>query len=578
MNPITSEQGLQMMGGGGGTAKGVPTVLNVQDSPYKAKGDGRAVTDAAITTGTNVLTSATAAFTVADIGKLVNIVGAGAAGALLSTTISGFTNATTVTLTVNAGTTVSGKAAAITSDDGAAFAQALSDAHAAGGGVVYVPQVLGFYGINQLLDVGDDVWLKGGGRTGTRMTWMSDLGAASAGLRTGPNSTAPAGTPSGSNYPMISDLELVGPGDQNSALNVAPCAMPAVIMRDNGRLVQCNCYGWFCGPSFFGNHQKVSDCKFAANMHGVQWAATPASFGNQSLSDIECVGNKFSGFYIHGTNMIDSCNLVNVHLGFQPFGIYKDNNGAYDHGFLTSSDLINFSFEALGNGCLFDNGKAKDIRGIHFHGPGSGTWFNATYKIAALPADYAIVANTLLDCDIYGIGSFQNAGALGFFDINTARNVMFWDAANMIANSTNALPIFKAANLAENVYLFGAYGVRCKMMKVGGATNPVVFDVMYLAQAGNNTCAKDGAGSGGSDIPVGVLQSQVNSGVWGVIAIEGNTQVNMQAALTVPSYVKADVVNRGKAVVGAVGDGGLALGYSDDLTAGVARVVLTKGG
>jgi hypothetical protein len=70
------------------------------------------------------------------------------------------------------------------------------------------------------------------------------------------------------------------------------------------------------------------------------------------------------------------------------------------------------------------------------------------------------------------------------------------------------------------------------------------------------------AAGGGSDIPVGVLQVQVNNGVWGIVAIEGNSQVNMQAALTAPSYVKADVVNRGKAVVGAVGDGGLMLGYS----------------
>jgi hypothetical protein len=331
MNPILSEQGLQMMGGGGASAKGVPTVLNVRDTPYRAKGDGRSF-QAAITTATNVLTAGTAAFTASDIGKLVNIVGAGAAGGLLSTTLSGVTNSTTATTTVNASTTVSNQVCTLSSDDGPAFASALSDAHANGGGAVYVPQVAGFYGINQLLDVPDDVWLKGGGRTGTRMCWMSDLGAASGGVRTGPNTTQPSNTPAGANYTLVTDLELVGPGDQNSALNTAPCQMPAVILRDNARLIACNAYGWFAGVSMLGNHQKIEDCRLSQNMHGVMWPIGASTFSNQYIEDSEIVGNKFASLYVHGENMIDGCGFINTHLGFGPYCIYKDNNGTLQQG------------------------------------------------------------------------------------------------------------------------------------------------------------------------------------------------------------------------------------------------------
>lgn len=68
----------------------------------------RQVTDGAISSGAAVLTSATAVFTAADVGRQVIVMGAGAAGVPLHATIQTFTNATTVSLTVAAGTTVTG--------------------------------------------------------------------------------------------------------------------------------------------------------------------------------------------------------------------------------------------------------------------------------------------------------------------------------------------------------------------------------------------------------------------------------------------------------------------------------------
>src|SRR5258708_5742670 len=65
---------------------------------YGAKGDGRQLADGVMTNGSATLTSATAAFTAADVGKVI-IVNQGTQGAQvnpLCTTITGFTNATTV--------------------------------------------------------------------------------------------------------------------------------------------------------------------------------------------------------------------------------------------------------------------------------------------------------------------------------------------------------------------------------------------------------------------------------------------------------------------------------------------------
>jgi len=76
------------------------------------KADGRVITDAAITSGTNQLTSVTANFTAADTGRTARVAGAGAAGATLVATLT-YVNATTVTTSANAGTTVSGATASI---------------------------------------------------------------------------------------------------------------------------------------------------------------------------------------------------------------------------------------------------------------------------------------------------------------------------------------------------------------------------------------------------------------------------------------------------------------------------------
>lgn len=111
--------------------------ISVKD--YGAKVDYRVVTDAAMTSGSATLTSATAAFTAADVGKWFKVTGAGAAGIPLYGTISGYTNATTVTLSVTAGTTVSGKRAWFCTDDTTAIQAAIDACSAAGGGRVVIP-------------------------------------------------------------------------------------------------------------------------------------------------------------------------------------------------------------------------------------------------------------------------------------------------------------------------------------------------------------------------------------------------------------------------------------------------------
>ena len=65
-----------------------------------------AAVNVSITTGTPDLTAASALFTEADVGRTVQVIGAGVAAAVLNTTISAFVSTTAVTLADNASTTV----------------------------------------------------------------------------------------------------------------------------------------------------------------------------------------------------------------------------------------------------------------------------------------------------------------------------------------------------------------------------------------------------------------------------------------------------------------------------------------
>ena len=110
------------------TAFALSSYPYVNVKSYGAKGDMRFVVDAAMTSGSTTVTSATIAFTSADVGKSVRVAGAGAAGADLYTTVSSVTNGTTAILAASASTPVSSAWIRVATDDTAAIRNAITAA------------------------------------------------------------------------------------------------------------------------------------------------------------------------------------------------------------------------------------------------------------------------------------------------------------------------------------------------------------------------------------------------------------------------------------------------------------------
>lgn len=115
------------------TAAQVAIILGLPISPvrdYGAKFDHRVVFDGATTGATGIITSATAAFVAADVGKRITLAGAGASGVVYVGSIVSLNSGTSVNVTPNTSTTVSGKGLQIHTDDLTAWNNIVTDVNA----------------------------------------------------------------------------------------------------------------------------------------------------------------------------------------------------------------------------------------------------------------------------------------------------------------------------------------------------------------------------------------------------------------------------------------------------------------
>lgn len=218
------------------SGSGATVVNNLEDKggqvynvkAYGAKGNGAMLFDATMTSGSADLSSASASFTSADVGKLICVAGAGTSGGQLCTTISSVIDANNIVLAVPASTSVTSAAVTYASNDDAAFNATLA-AVEVDGGVFYVPP--GIYGLTEqiALPPGVPIIFKGAGDslTNTANNYINNIPATNAmnGSRlvwlttslSGP-AFAISGTSGNTNWTasdVLEDISLIGGAGNN---------------------------------------------------------------------------------------------------------------------------------------------------------------------------------------------------------------------------------------------------------------------------------------------------------------------------------------------------------------------------
>lgn len=139
---------------------------------YGALGNGRQLTDGSIASGLAVVSSPSYTFVAADVGKLISVAGAGAAGAVLNGTISTVSANGAATVSVTAGTTVTGTGVVtFGTDDSAAIQATVTAANAAGGGLIVPGEAI--YIMASSVQWLSNVSMKGNGWSKTVFFWLS---------------------------------------------------------------------------------------------------------------------------------------------------------------------------------------------------------------------------------------------------------------------------------------------------------------------------------------------------------------------------------------------------------------------
>lgn len=253
---------------------------NVKD--YGAVGDGRRVTNATITSGQNTVTSATAAFTAGDVGKVAVFDGAAAAGAVLATTIASYVSPTQVTLTANAATTVAANGNFFcATDDATAINNALTDA-AATGGIVWTPP--GLYGITATITVPGGVTLEGVGIDYATTSWYplrgSILVCATAALNPAVSlGSDQSSSSSGATAPKLRGLIVDG---ANLATNVVKT------MGRRSRIERCQVYSGTASSIWLSGQNGYIDRTIA----GQRAVGICFNVGNNDNKLISCEGRQ----------------------------------------------------------------------------------------------------------------------------------------------------------------------------------------------------------------------------------------------------------------------------------------------
>ena len=210
---------------------------SVTDVPYGAKADMKMVTDAAMRSGAKMLSSSSALFTRADIGKAVAVGGAGMSGGVLTTKIAAVADPHTVTLQAAAATTITGGRVAYGTDNTMAFQNALDAQFKAHGGKVEVPSgaylLLGTLNLPRFVRLHGDLMLPAslsGALPGGQAPEQSPLiGGTTLGMVEGfGNADAPPFITVNTNS-MVEGLAIYNPLQTNAEDATAPTPAPWAI-------------------------------------------------------------------------------------------------------------------------------------------------------------------------------------------------------------------------------------------------------------------------------------------------------------------------------------------------------------
>jgi len=552
----TMSGGLMVTATGGNTARSVQDraadVVNVLD--YGARGNTIGLSGGAITAGTSAFTCAGAAFTSADVGKVIIVHGCGTAGAPQQGTINAVTSGTALTVSFTAVTTVTSANFHYGADDTAAITSAITAARNTAKAVHFPARTYWLATQNAAISLtrvaligegtvanffpytGGSVLFIGNSTTaafnGVAGTTVRNMAFYYPGIDGGP--TTPAV------YPPLFEADAASAGEANNWLESVRVlnAYRVFHVTTAGSLARtfisnCLMYGVdavFYMQSGFADTVQVTNCYFGPGAFGAEATNAPANLQTYTCANGAVFRLSLTGNYTYG----DGLSWLGGLVGSYRYAIQVT------AGVLDVSVISGVNFDGVGS-VLDVTGSARVVTTTF---AGGEMWCNNPRDGSQTPNAFNL--NTSGACDIEISGVYV-ANALGHF---------FWDAQGTL--SSLVLSACSINHWGRSTTAGTYYGVGC----------PVGQPNATITISGNKF---DGDRTGVTSTVVAVEPAG------GTVAIAGNTFRNCTRPILVIGSSGAVAVS-GNASVGSGGapydtsTGALAVRWGRDNVWDIAQV------
>lgn len=293
--------------------------------------------------------------------------------------------------------------------DWACIQDALRACKTAGGGTVYLPR--GAYvmdAVNPIsLPCNPVVHLRGDGQA-SALLYNADLGPALN--KCGIVGDDPMSIDS---WLEISHLTIAG-GDVTVPVGTRPYNMSAVHLHQKMRMYKCFVRGFFAAAHITHDHQQIISCKFDNNYYNIYLGYIDGqTFGNHYIAYCTLDHAKFASIGVHWANAADMFTLYSCHLGFGPYGAYKEKapDGQTARFFIVNSVWTDVFAEACGNGGIYDENTRCDTLTNVFDNVNIDMtpWGDGRYAIASRPVTAAV-----------HVGNFSNNRVIGAQELVSA--------------------------------------------------------------------------------------------------------------------------------------------------------------
>lgn len=232
-------------------------------------------------------------------------------------------------------------------------------------GTINLTSAAGAFILGPTVD-GPPVALVGQGRFDTLLSWgqANDLGEGA---------WAFDATGTSFRFVMLRALSLLGPGISNS-LGRPPGRSGGGYIAMNGVKIQSaemhevEVARWNIGIGLYESHNKLVDVVSGSNYIGAYIDTFSGAIANNGYTRCDFTGNNLASIACSKRNGILADSLIDIHLGFSPFGIYQRNTdpSIVEPLFIASSNFSEVAFESCGHAAIYCEDNTGNVTGNFF--------------------------------------------------------------------------------------------------------------------------------------------------------------------------------------------------------------------